>query len=82
MSVFCVSSTYTQDTHRVATVNRAQRRSHESAFDGAVVKISDNPADEGTADLIIGDISTADDTIVVVATPMFIETEHDQDFDR
>lgn len=82
MSVFCVNSAYTQDTHRVATVNRTQRRSHESAFDGAVVKISDNAAAVGAADLIIGDISTADDTIVVVATPMFIETEHDQDFDR
>ena len=82
MSVFCVNSAYTQDTHRVATVNRTQRRSYESAFDGAVVKISDNAAADGTADLIIGDISTADDTIVVVATPMFIETEHDQDFDR
>lgn len=82
MSVFCVNSAYTQDTHRVAAVNRTQQRSYESAFDGAVVKISDNAAAVGIADLIIEDVSIADDTVVVVATPVFIETEHDQDFDR
>ena len=71
------------EEHRLVTVNRLQRRTVTLSTNGAVIIVSDNDTDDASlSDIIVQDVLDEDGTIIVEITPLFVETSHDQDFDR
>lgn len=82
MSNPCAEGLEGGSTRRTVTINRVQERTIASVSDNALMVVQDNLPTTGIADLIVQDADTDDCTILVVKTPIFIETEHDQDFDR
>ena len=70
-------------TRRLVTLNRPQRRAVTASLDGAVMVVSDNDTDDASlSDIIVQDEPDENCTILVQKTPVFVETSHDQDFDR
>jgi len=70
-------------TRRLVTLNRPQRRAVTASLDGAVMVVSDNDTDDASlSDIIVQDEPDENCTILVQKTPIFVETSHDQDFDR